>query len=133
MTQTFTTTLIFDASITLDIEAKTASEAADLIFNTDKANPSLCHSCAREVNLASDVATVRVEDEEGNLLFSNYRADELTDQLKEKNAMLDWLLDRVGVDEGGVFFGLGNNKQSNENTLIAIKKHLNAQAENEKQ
>ena len=66
----YSVSLIFSADSGVDIEADSPEEAAELAYNSNEASPSLCHQCARDVNLGDCIRTI-VYDENGAEVFDD--------------------------------------------------------------
>ena len=68
--QNYNVSLIFSADWGVDIKAASPEEAAEHAYNSNEASASVCHQCARRINVG-DCIRVIVDDEAGNEVFDD--------------------------------------------------------------
>lgn len=91
----FSVSLVFSADSGLDVEADSPEEAAEIAYNSNEANPSLCHECAGEVNLG-DCIRVIVHDENDKEVFDDgFEVAELAKLTKQRDELL------AALEKGG--------------------------------
>ena len=98
----YSVSLIFSADSGVDIEADSPEEAAELAYNSNEASPSLCHQCARDVNLGDCIRTI-VYDENGAEVFDDgweiKKINRLEQRLSEADKVIKMAKDALGWGE----------------------------------
>lgn len=64
----YTVNLVYDASCSIEIESKSIEDAIEAAY--DEISPSLCHYCARDLNIGDHLGTV-VCDEDDNEVYND--------------------------------------------------------------
>ena len=76
-------TLIFDATNSIEVNAASIDEALDKAYNSEKSRVTLCHQCAKEIDIA-DITRVIVYDDKGNEVFDDGYQDTQIAKLTEQ-------------------------------------------------
>lgn len=63
----YSVTVIFDASVSVEVEAESADQAIELAMEHERMCPGLCHQCADEIELGDAMRAI-VYDDKGEVL-----------------------------------------------------------------
>lgn len=84
----YNVTLVFDASNSIEVEASSPEEAAQLAYDSDEASLILCHQCSRQIEIGDcNRAIVYDKDCSNELLDDGYEAKRIA-ELEAENAAL---------------------------------------------